>query len=135
MSFFVSGKKLFTFLKVKLFVNWYSFKKYFYTNYICVGFLKQISRNVSSVSYTNFDETFTIVFPKKRGRNPVKKVMCDGEDKTRDIFSKMGPYYNFHGIPTTPNMLGYTNMIFTKIRPVGTGGNEKKFSEDETIVF
>lgn len=58
-------------------------------------------------------QRYIVRFPKVRGPAKYHKITTDeGEDITEYLSSYLGPYHNFHGIPTTPQMLGYSNVVF-----------------------
>ena len=48
---------------------------------------------------------------------------------TPPLYALLGPYRNFHGIPTTPNMLGHPEGIRVFYR----GGSQKDYTHDEII--
>ena len=51
------------------------------------------------------------------------------KDITEKISKYMGPYKDFHKIPTTPSMLGYTHLT-VKYK----NGKVRNFSHDEVII-
>lgn len=51
-------------------------------------------------------------------------------DITDHVKSLMGPCYNFHGIPTSPKMLGYQKIIFE-----GFESEKTIFELDQIINF
>lgn len=54
------------------------------------------------------DTRHRIVTPKRTGPRPILRIeSSDGHD----LREKLGPYGNFHGIPTTPSMLGYPDGV------------------------
>lgn len=56
---------------------------------------------------------YCIAFPVHRGPSRVVWIENEcGEDVSKDVWEKMGPCHNFHGIPTTPELLGYTRLTF-----------------------
>ncbi|MCF6238495.1 MAG: hypothetical protein L3J79_06750 [Candidatus Marinimicrobia bacterium] len=57
-------------------------------------------------------------------------VDVDGFDVTDRIKKFMGPGKNFYGIPTTPNMLGYSKLMFSDY-----AGNMTYYDGDSTIVL
>lgn len=67
--------------------------KYFYANY----------------RYNMKD--YKIIFPIKRGPCNILRVTSKNKDITSKFRTVLGPAYNFHGIPTTPKMLGINNKI------------------------
>jgi len=63
--------------------------------------------------YYNGVHRFRVTFPKKRGPKRVVAVVDQtGNDVTHAIFEYMGPSHNFHGIPTSPALLGYEALAF-----------------------
>ena len=78
---------------------------------------------------------YRIVIPRVRGPSRVSNVLSvvdstTFEDVTDEVKEIMGPCNNFHGIPTSPKMLGYSKLIFKfafdSLQP-------KLFKDDETI--
>lgn len=68
---------------------------------------------------------YSVRFPKKRGPCPYGLITTTGNrqgrfqsmdqtpfDVTEEVRVFAGPSHNFHGIPTTPKMLGYQNLTF-----------------------
>ena len=66
------------------------------------------------ITYVHAGQSYQVVFPDGlRGPCSIRCVETrEQEDVTEDIFEKMGPFHNFHGIPTTPGLLGYTCLYF-----------------------
>ena len=65
---------------------------------------------------------YKIAIPVKRGLRPIKTITFnsgDVEGNKKDIKTVkefMGPYGNFHGIPTTPSMMGITRSLVITYR-------------------
>ena len=96
-----------------------------------------LERRKNTVDLTFYDGTFRYVirFPKKRGPCPFGRVYTNNTiDVTPEIKEFAGPCYNFYGIPTTPDMLGYLNLSFTMTTE---DGNDciLEFSGDSEIVL
>ena len=78
--------------------------------------LTQVNNDSYHVTYYENERKYCIAFPKKRG--PKKIVQVNTMDIngnlvniTDKFFEFMGPCNNFHGIKTTPKLLGYNNVI------------------------
>ena len=77
------------------------------------------------------DEQYSIIFPKnRRPRRIVSARDQDDIDVTQRIFQTMGISKNFHGISTTPRMLGYQEL---KVRY--RNGSQIIFDADQEIVI
>lgn len=69
--------------------------------------------------YYDGSTRYSVRFPKKRGPCPFSQVttyfnaLYNAHNVTERIREFAGPSHNFHGIPTTPQMLGYDNLTFT----------------------
>lgn len=73
-------------------------------------------------------EVYVARFPKKRGPRSFTNIMdTNGVDVTSHVSIFLGPNNNFHGIKTTPAMLGFEGLTFEK------NGASKFFSKDEEI--
>lgn len=83
------------------------------------------------ISYYDGNNCYTVRFPKQRGPKPFLHV-SDGEEKdvTHMICRFIGPHNNFHGIPTTPSMLGFTELHFTR-----RDSTIQVFKDTEQIIF
>jgi len=81
-----------------------------------------VVRYPPAMSYTDLvyhdgSDLYTVRFPKQRGPRPFTSVSNEkGEDVSDVLIKYMGPYNNFHGIPTTPVMLGFTELCFKNSR-------------------
>lgn len=95
------------------------------------GFLSGTPQNHSLVYYDGSTK-YIIRFPKKRGPCTFSQVTCSSDDLvadvTEDIRRFAGPSHNFHGIPTTPKMLGFDNLTF-----VYRNGQTVKYEEGDVI--
>ena len=99
--------------------------------YLGIGL--KIRDSDATITYFDGMKKFTVLFPKKRCVNNIYYIA--GFDKnnihcsiTTKILKLAGPFLNFHGIETTPKMLGFNNIIITYI-----DSKTIKFSEDEKI--
>jgi hypothetical protein len=94
-----------------------------------------IKRNgiLGEISYLDDGKKYTIVFPLPRGPSKYYRVTSnigdDVKDVTDEIKSYSGPGHNFHGISTTPVMLGYPKLTFYTLK------GERVFYEDDTIAL
>ncbi|GAG01492.1 unnamed protein product, partial [marine sediment metagenome] len=62
------------------------------------------------LTYYDGTRKYQIRFPKHRGVRQIVKVETDDGDITEDIFRLLGPSHNFHGIKTTPELLGHSSL-------------------------
>lgn len=100
------------------------------TQYFENGHLESVERGVYDLVYYDGDRRFHVRFPKRRGvRQIVKATTPNDEDVTGQLIAFLGPGHNFHGIPTTPRLLGWTEGIKIQYR----NGTEVEYSSDETI--
>jgi hypothetical protein len=76
-----------------------------------------VKKDTYELTYYNNSLKYTAVWPKKRGPCPFSEVSANDlfliNDCTEKIRHYAGPSHNFHGIQTTPNMLGYEDLTFT----------------------
>lgn len=76
----------------------------------------EISKRWCSVSYTHNGRRYKIMFPRSRRNIPILSVTDqDGKNVTVEINQYIGVGNNFHGIPTTPRLLGYDELRFTML--------------------
>jgi hypothetical protein len=87
-----------------------------------------INKNYYTVTYYDGDNKYNIRFPKNRGIRQIIKVTSSGKDITKEILQFMGPSHNFHGINTSPQLLGYEDLIITY-----RNGTQFKYNNDDTI--
>jgi hypothetical protein len=122
------------------------FKLLFQTNFIMslikeyfVKYLSgkciELSPKYYKIHYPYGVNWYTIIVPRKRGPYRITEIYgftySDPEEQltiTKSINKIMGPSHNFHGIPTSPKMLGYKKIIFNNLDDV-----KKKFVDDEII--
>jgi hypothetical protein len=91
------------------------------SKYLEIGDVDDTSRkDLMTITYHKGNQRYKILSPKYRGpcpyayitiTRPVTDTISETVDVTHRIKKYAGPHHNFHGIFTTPNMLGYTNGI------------------------
>lgn len=65
------------------------------------------------LNYQHGFDKYKVLFPRRRGPCKFEKILDEnGVDVTSEITPFMGPSHNFHGIPTTPCMLGHSELTF-----------------------
>ena len=73
------------------------------------------SSNYYNLTYFNGNRRYKIRFPKQRGPLNIVRITTNlflkEIDITSEILELLGPGHNFYGIPTSPNLLGYTNLM------------------------
>lgn len=95
----------------------------------------QLGRRITEMHHAhyivNYPHGFTwykILIPRKRGPCEIMDIHDqDGNNVTDTILQFMGPGHNFHGIPTTPKMLGFESLTFSFLI------DEKKFEQEQII--
>jgi hypothetical protein len=88
------------------------------------------------VSYYKGLNKYSITFPIKKGIRTIKNIQCcnDSNDvnesgnNDKDLMLFLGPFGNFHGINTTPKMLGQDKVIVTY------KNNEKQIYNNDEII-
>lgn len=76
------------------------------------GILRRSKTSCELVYYEGTNR-YVVKFPKVRGPGKISQVFDDQNmDVTEKIREYMGPCHNFHGIPTTPKLLGYDQLRF-----------------------
>lgn len=83
-----------------------------------------------TLNYYYGTEMFTIILPYERRINNMLSVNHNGEDITSLIKKHLGPSHNFHKIPSTPKLLGYS-----KINIRYRNGNIKEYNDNDIIEF
>lgn len=103
------------------------------------------------VNYIHNGHDYKVLCPRVRGPCPFNQVLANmpddhthshGEegnrsvptslvDVTQSVKRYMGPSYNFHGIVTTPGMLGYESLTFVKVDLNGCGDTESGHDVNE----
>ena len=85
--------------------------------------------NIEIIYYIR-DTRHRIVTPKRAGLRPILRINGSITRSSEiDLREKLGPYGNFHGIPTTPAMLGYSDINVTYRQ----GRRNITYSDDEVI--
>ena len=88
------------------------------------------------LEYYHGSKRYRIVFPKKRGTRSITQVLTsDNVDITKDVHEALGPANNFHGIPTTPRMLGYPSTEVEYIKMKYKDGSTREYRDIETILL
>lgn len=83
----------------------------------------------NTINYVYNHRTYSVLTYSKRGPRPFSRIEDEnGEDVTNDVARYLGPSYNFHGIPTSPSMLGYESLEF-----VCHLGTRRAFAGDDII--
>jgi len=122
-------KLLWSFLKhynIKTIIN---SGKQLMTYYIAQRFVK-ITKDTIEIQYPYGIQWYTIIFPRKRGPTPIKTILNDNKNITKEIRQYLGPSNNFHNIPTSPKMLGYSTLQFHYYN-----GSIKIFNDNDIITF
>jgi len=86
----------------------------------------------SQVVYYEADKKFIVRIPKatRRGPSMISKIFDEnGTDVTSEVITFMGPSHNFHGITTTPHLLGYEKLSFQMLRGL------KVFEKNDVIMI
>lgn len=83
------------------------------------------------LTYWHGSKEYKIIFPKKRGPCNIVSVKSDRKDITQEFKKIIGPAYNFHGIPTTPKMLGLDKDLEIEF----IKGRNEVYNADELIKF
>lgn len=79
--------------------------------YLDIGIAVDNSQNGTfKVNYYMNDTLYTIVVKKNRLRC-ITHILYDDVDIVAKLRSYMGPYGDFHGIPTTPKMIGFNKNL------------------------
>lgn len=87
-----------------------------------IGWLVYDGRGFYDLSYFEGVTPYKVRFPRKRGPRSFSSSTSGEKDVTGDILTFAGPSHNFHGIPTTPKLLGLDSLTLV-------------FSEDRSITF
>jgi uncharacterized protein DUF5772 len=81
--------------------------------------------------YTNGSNEYCVKFSNRAGPTRFIKVVDENDKNVTDnIKSFYGISKNFHGIPTSPNLLGYKSLSFIML-----GSEVKTFTGDEIIII
>lgn len=82
------------------------------------------------INYVHGFQTYKILAPRRRGPCQFDRVVDqDGNDVTAAVKQFAGPSHNFHGIPTTPEMIGYRSLAFFN----GIDDSSKTFEAKEVM--
>lgn len=93
--------------------------------------VKKKENSFIDLTYHDDDEIYVIRMPKRRGPRPFTKVLDhQGNDVTKYIKTYMGPNNNFHGVRTTPKLLGFESLSFQS-KTLSC----KNFSSEEDIIL
>jgi hypothetical protein len=85
---------------------------------------------ICKVSYEDAGRIYDIVFPVKRGPSNISRIEDgNGNDVTEEVRRVMGVGNNFHGIATTPTMIGYETIIIVKMN-----GDIFRYENNDVIV-
>lgn len=90
------------------------------------------------LEYYHGSKRYRIVFPKRRerGPRPITQVMTsDDIDITKEVHEISGPANNFHGILTSPKMLGYPSTEVEYIKVKYKNGAVRTYRNDEPILL
>ena len=91
-----------------------------------------VGRGYTDIIYWDEDQRFVIRCPQKRGPKKYFHIRdANGDVVMAEVEKYIGPSHNFHGIPTTPKMLGYKSHEFSMRRI----GQHKRFEEEDVIVI
>jgi uncharacterized protein DUF5772 len=88
------------------------------------------------ITYQYGTETYHCRIPKRRGPSTYTQITCQASDGSwnRDVSKELapllGPQGNFHGIPTTPRLLGYASLRVSYLND-----NYKVFGSDEVLML
>ena len=75
------------------------------------------SKGKYELIYYDGDMRYKVVFPKNRKIRQISQVEnVLGEDITPEILEMMGPSHNFHGISSSPGLLGWKDGLNVKYR-------------------
>lgn len=114
-----------------------SLRKLFETfrTFLITKFLQKLGIGIldnNTIYYYSCGKFYKVRIPKNRFPNRILgfETYTDfvWEDISENVMECLGKSKNFHGIPTTPKLLGYSN-----IKVLYTNGNEKIFDENEII--
>ena len=90
-----------------------------------------MDKKYCTIRYEYKDNIYKIKFERPRNVTSILTIKDDrGIDVTNCVKEYMGPFNNFHTIPTTPKMLGYETLEFTMLDNVVL-----KFNNDQLIYY
>ena len=88
-----------------------------------------INMNLGKTYYYDGSLRYCVIFPVRRGTSSISYVLDEnGNNVTEKIIEAMGVGKNFHGIPTTPRMIGYHNLTISNI-----DGDISTYGENDLI--
>jgi hypothetical protein len=88
------------------------------------------------LEYYYGSKRYRVIYPKRRGPRPFTQVTTsDDVDITNEIYEAMGPANNFHGIPTTPKMLGYPSTEVEYIKMKYKDGSIREYRDSDIILL
>jgi len=88
------------------------------------------------LEYYYGSKRYRVLYPKRRGARPITQVLTsDDVDITKEVYEVMGPANNFHGIPTTPKMLGYPSTEVEYIKVKYKDGTIREYQDSDTILL
>lgn len=99
--------------------------------YFHLGEIKSLGKKYS-VTYFDGEQRYTIFFPKNRRVRQIKEIYdVEGTNVTDRFFEILGPGKNFHGIPSTPELIGWPRGIKVEYR----SGKEREYLPSEVILL
>jgi len=88
-----------------------------------------VGKKYCTLTYFHGDRKFRVKFPKKRGPRSITLIeTLDDKNVTKEVIEMMGPSHNFHGISTSPLLLGYNGLKITY-----RNGMVSYYLKDDTI--
>jgi hypothetical protein len=89
-----------------------------FLSWVGVGIMSQHHKGVDMISYYDGYEKHTILIKRQRGPRPYYSIhdQDTGIDITKIIEKYAGPYYNFHGVATNPDMMNLGTIRIRSIR-------------------
>jgi hypothetical protein len=95
--------------------------------------LVSIGRDLHELTYKYNNNMYKIRIPKRHAPSDIEYISGTTPNGTEwecddEIRAFMGPSHNFHGIPTTPKMLGYSVLVFEHV-----DGRSETYGENEII--
>jgi hypothetical protein len=98
------------------------------------GLLVKPKTNFYDLIYYDGVNRYVVRFPRVRGPSKIFQITDDqNTDVTDKIKEYLGPSHNFHGISTSPALLGYKSLTFEMID--GQAPRILKFVDTEKILF
>lgn len=94
-----------------------------------IGMAQRENGNIR-ITYTDGNQEYCVVFQPKRGPSLLSRIESHGVDVSNEIRQVLGVGMNFHGIRTTPGILGYSSLTF-----IFQGREPITFTENEDILL